>query len=195
MRADSEGEVAGVVLAAGLARRFGGGKMLADIHGKPMLQHVLDLARGVEFAPVVVVLGEAADEIATKLGWRDETRVVNPNPAAGMAGSVRIGLGSLEETAAERAVILLGDQPFVTPTQLATLLAADGPIVVPRYAGVSGNPVVIRRDAWPLAASLKGDRGMSQLFGEHSELVCYVDVPGTNPDIDTPADLEGISRA
>ncbi|MEO8208036.1 MAG: NTP transferase domain-containing protein, partial [Chloroflexota bacterium] len=31
-----------IILAAGRARRFGGGKLLATVDGSPLLQHVLD---------------------------------------------------------------------------------------------------------------------------------------------------------
>ena len=38
------GRVVAVVLAAGEGSRFGGGKLLASIEGRPVLQHVLDRA-------------------------------------------------------------------------------------------------------------------------------------------------------
>jgi CTP:molybdopterin cytidylyltransferase MocA len=63
------------------------------------------------------------------------------------------------------------------------------PIVVPRYGGVPGNPVLLERAAWPLATELIGDTGMSQLFRSRPDLVRYVDVPGENPDVDTAGDL------
>ena len=50
-----------LVLAAGAGRRFGGPKQLALLDGKPLLQHVLELAA--PYNPLVV-LGARADEIA-----------------------------------------------------------------------------------------------------------------------------------
>lgn len=183
---------AGLVLAAGSGSRFGGRKLLALIDGKPMLQHVLDLCADVSLSPVAVVLGGDADELEAACTWRSEIRARNPAPRGGLSRSVRIGLAALEQSEADRVVMLLGDQPFLTVGQLNAVLTEPAPIVVPRYAGVPGNPVVLNQIVWPLAASLVGDRGFSQLLAAHPDLVRYVDVPGTNPDIDYRDDLSRV---
>ena len=185
---------AGVILAAGLATRFGGRKLLAPIDGRPMLQHVLDLAAAAPLDHVVVVLGADVAAIEAACTWRDERRVINPKPARGLAGSVRLGLRALEDTDAGRAVVMLGDQPFLRLDQLSLILGAHGDVVVPRYAGVLGNPVVLDRSVWALAASLQGDRGFAQLLAGRPELVRYVEVRGANPDIDTVAELRARTR-
>ncbi len=183
---------AAVILAAGLASRFGGGKMLAEVNGVPMLQHVLDLCAVAELRPVIVVLGNDADQIEEAVAWRGETRVRNPDPSRGISSSVAVGLGELRDDV-DRALVLLGDQPLLTLETVRVITAARThpakPIVVPRYEGVPGNPVLLERQAWPLANALDGDRGMSQLFTTHPELVRYVDVDTASADIDTPDDL------
>ncbi len=190
--------VAGIVLAAGRGARFGGAKLLASLAGRPLLEHVLLTAREARLRPIVVVLGWDAERLEREIAWRDEVRVRNADPGAGISGSVRLGLAALEEAApgCERAVVLLGDQPRLRADQLRVLLdqPADAarPIVVPRYADGPGNPVVLERPAWRLAATLHGDRGMAQLFAERPALVRYVEVPGTNPDVDTPEDLAAL---
>ncbi len=189
--------IAGIVLAAGAGSRFGGGKLLAELNGTPILQYVLNLAAVARLDPVVVVLGTDAEAIVTRLWWRDEVRLINPDPAAGISSSVQMGLASLALTDAERAVVLLGDQPRLSETQLTQILAAPPdaarPIVVPRYQGQLGNPVLLERAAWPLANQLEGDTGMVQLFRSRPELVRYVDVEGANPDVDTAADLAALN--
>ena len=192
---------AAVVLAAGLGTRFGGGKLLAPLDGRPVLQHVLDTAAEAGLEPVMVVLGRDAESIEAAIAWRAERRVRNPWPERGLAGSVVLGLAeAVRDPAADRAVVLLGDQPRVQRAQIAALVAQprddDRPFVVPRYAdGQSGNPVLVERSAWPLAEGLTGDRGLSALFAARPELVRHVDLGGTNPDVDTPADLAALSRA
>lgn len=171
--------------------RFGGNKLLAELEGRPLLQHVLDLAASLPVEPVVVVLGRDADELRAACRWRTEMIVVNPRPGDGLASSVRRGLAELELTRADRALMLLGDQPWLRVAQVEPLLAAVSarPLTVPRYQGIPGAPVLLTRSAWPLAATLRGDRGFSQIFVSHPDLVTYVDVPGKNRDVDTLSDL------
>jgi len=186
---------AGLILAAGLGTRFGGRKLLAPIYGKPMLQHVLDVAAQADLEPVVVVLGTDADELLSACTWRKEARVINAEPSAGIARSVQLGLAELALSDAIRVAVLLGDQPFLSKDQLLTIMRAPGSFVVPRFEGRPGNPVVLDRAQWPKAVALEGDRGFSQLFALMPDLITYVDVPGANPDIDSVADLAAISRA
>src|SRR5688500_15927387 len=183
------GVAAALVLGAGAGKRFGGQKLLAELHGTSIRQHVLYLAAAAGLDPVVVVLGTDADTLVARMSWRDEVRLINPAPGEGLSSSVRLGLAALAASDAHRAVVLLGDQPRMGVAQLRTILAAPAdearPIVVPRYSGVPGNPVLLERAAWPLAARLQGDLGMAQLFAANLGLLRYVDVDGANPDVDT----------
>jgi len=130
--------------------------------------------------------------------WRGETRLRNEDPGRGLSSSVRLGLDALSDAA--RVLVLLGDQPYLTLENVSVITSAphdaSTPIVVPRHPdGRPGNPVLLEREAFAMAASLEGDRGMSQLFRDHPGLVRYVDVEGSNPDIDRAEDLANLSRA
>ena len=191
---------AAIVLAAGAGLRFGGGKLLAELSGRPLLAHVLDAAHSAGLEEIVVVVGPVAaelDAIALTAGAR---LVVNPAPEQGLSSSVRVGLAALAPAAddtLDAALILLGDQPRTSRAAIRALLGAEVPeghsIVIPRYAGGGGaNPVLLLRAAWPLAAGLDGDRGFGPLIRSRPELVVEVELPGDNPDVDTPTDLARI---
>jgi CTP:molybdopterin cytidylyltransferase MocA/SAM-dependent methyltransferase len=183
----------GLVLAAGAGSRFGGGKLLATIGGRPVLQHVLDALAEAGVGEVVVVLGQDADTIEAAIGWRDERRVVNADPARGLASSLQVGFEAIGDDAGA-VLVALGDQPLVSAEVIHTLLDAPPkrgrPIVVPVYEDERGrNPVLLRRPAFGLVAEAAGDRGLGPVLEAHPELVVELPVSGTNPDIDTPADL------
>jgi molybdenum cofactor cytidylyltransferase len=205
-RAPGDQRVGAIVLAAGEGRRFGGHKLLAPLHGQPLLQHVLDvLATRPAIAPVIVVLGGDADALARTMTWRGEQRIVNPDPARGISSSLRAGLLaiSVAERGLDGVLILLGDQPLVQPTTLDALVgAAPGAaatgrvVVVPRYAdpGFGRNPVLLLKSGWAFADGAGGDQGLGPLIGRRPELVLEVPVAGANPDIDTPSDLHDLER-
>ena len=191
--------VVAVVLAAGSASRFGSPKALALLDGRPLLQHVLDTLDAAGMRDVIVVLGAAADDVEAAIRWRSERRVRNPDPGRGLASSLQEGLAALQPDAAA-ALIVLGDQPRVRAEVIHAVTRAwregSRPIVVPRYArGGSLNPVLLARSTWPLAAGLHGDRGMGPIIGASPDLVTDVAVPGDNPDVDTPDDLDRLAGA
>lgn len=189
--------VGAVILAAGASSRFGGQKLLAPLLGKPVLQHVLDTVTALGLGDTVVVLGEAGDELDAALGWRGERRIRNPDPGAGLSSSLRLGLGALGADL-DAALVLLGDQPLVRIDVIEALCSAwdaqGATVVVPRYAGGGGaNPVLVGRAAWPLAAQATGDRGLGPLLAARRDLVREIRVAGSNPDVDTRADLAALT--
>jgi molybdenum cofactor cytidylyltransferase len=190
--------VAAVVLAAGSSSRFGSPKALAELEGKPILEHVLDAVREAGIDEIVVVLGHAGDEIQQGIEWLDERLVRNPDPRE-LSSSLQIGLDAVAESdpPVQAAVLVLGDQPRTRPSVIRALIAAtrtsDLPIVVPRYAeGGGANPILLRREAFDLADEATGDRGLGPILDVRPELVVEVPVAGSNPDIDTPADLAAL---
>ncbi|HET9520348.1 MAG TPA: NTP transferase domain-containing protein [Candidatus Limnocylindrales bacterium] len=187
--------VAAIVLAAGAATRFGSPKALAMLDGRPLLEHVLDAIRTAGIEEVVVVLGHAADEIEERVDWLSERRVRNPDPRH-LSSSLQVGLAAvLELERPVRAVVIaLGDQPRTRPEVIHALMTAsreaEEPIVIPRYAdGGGANPVLVKREAFEVIDEATGDRGLGPLLAGDPDLVHEVPVAGSNPDVDTPADL------
>ena len=193
--------VVAIVLAAGAATRFGSVKQLAPLDDRPLLQHPLDALATAGIDDVVVVLGAEAAAIEGAIAWRTERRRVNPRPEDGLASSLRVGLdAAAEDPGADAALVVLGDQPSVRPEVLRAVIDAAGetdrPIVRPRYtADGAPNPVLVRREAWALAAGLDGDRGLGPLIARHPDLVHELAVEGAMPDVDTPADLAALESA
>jgi CTP:molybdopterin cytidylyltransferase MocA len=188
-----------VVLAAGSGTRFGGGKLLAPLRGRPLLQWVLDAARDAELASTVVVLGADAPDLERAVDWHGAGRVVNPRPGDGLASSLRIGFAAAAraEPPLDGAFVLLGDQPRVSARVIRLLADAasePGPdrplVIVPVYDEDTGpNPALVLRPAWPAVETLDGDRGLGPFIASHPNDVRRVRVAGVNPDVDTLEDL------
>jgi molybdenum cofactor cytidylyltransferase len=189
------------VLAAGQSRRFGGEKLLARFRGQPLAAHAFATVAAAREAGTVAratAVIAAGDEGIWSLA-RDAglDLVLNDDPAAGLARSLRLGLDSLAASEASAVLILLADQPLVRLEVLQSLVAAwrasKSAVVRPCYEGdpdVPGHPVLLDRSAWWLRYRLAGDAGLGSLLALVETPAERVTVAGRNPDIDTPADLQ-----
>jgi molybdenum cofactor cytidylyltransferase len=184
-----------VVLAAGEARRFGGGKLAVSLEGRPLLQHVLDglVEAGIP-DPLVVV--PPRTDLDGAISWGAARRVVNPDPTRGLASSLVAGWTAAlaAHPDADAVLVALGDQPRVPAAVVRRLLEAPlepaRPFVAPRWSDGGRNPVRIELAAAPLVEAAVGDRGLGPILTAHPELVRWLEVDGLNPDVDTRSDLE-----
>ncbi len=198
-----ENRLAAVVLAAGAGSRFGGGKLLAPLDGRPILAHVLEALPSVDLVDTVVVVGHGAAEIEQGIAWAGERRVLNPDPDAGLASSLKVGFAALEAATGgslDGVFVVLGDQPLVDRAVFRALAAAvvgaGTEFVVPRYLGGGGaNPVLVLRSGFDRIAEAHGDRGLGPLLAAEPGRVAEVELGGSNPDVDTPADLAELAWA
>jgi CTP:molybdopterin cytidylyltransferase MocA len=188
----NDGRVAGIVLAAGESRRFGGAKQLAVHEGRTLLEHVLLRADEAALDPIVAVvpvwLSRPASMDAFRLRW-----VRNPHPGRGMSHSLQLGLGAVPADCGA-ALILLGDQPTVALDTIRAVLAARGerPIIVARGGGVDAPPVLLERSQFGRVAEASGDTGLRDVLRARPELICAVEVGRHAPDIDTHDDLAAL---
>lgn len=189
------GMVAAVVLAAGAGRRFGGPKQLAPFRGRPLLEHALDAASAAPVDDVVVVLGAHAPEILAAVALSRARPVLCEGWQHGQAAALRAGL--LATGAADAVVVLLGDQPLVSPRAVERLIARrDGsaPALRATYAGVAGHPVLIERPLFAQLLELRGDRGARDVLARVDCRSVACDGLGCAADVDTPAALERLAR-
>ena len=190
-RATGELPVAGIILAAGQSRRLGRPKQLLQLDSRPILEIVLDNARRSSLERVVLVLGSEADRIAAAIGDHGQQIVFNPDFADGQSTSLRHGIGAIGESAAG-AIVLLGDQPQVTPEIINRLIAAFresvADIVQPVYSGTPGNPVVFRRTVFPELLGITGDRGARDVIQQKRDAVLRVPIPGLPVQLEVDTD-------
>ena len=189
-----------VLLAAGQGRRFvvdadvtaadhgqpraASHKLLADLRGKAVYQWALEAVLAAEPEHIVVITGAAALDLPPGV-----IEVHNAHWADGQATSLQHGLRAAAELGAERVVVGLADQPFVTPDSWRAVAATDAPIAVATYGGSRGNPVGLHRSVWELLPT-DGDQGARSLITQRPELVREVACNGSPADIDTMEDLQ-----
>ncbi len=173
------------VLAAGLGTRFGGGKLDADLAGKPLGQWALDAAADARLAPGLLVTGPQPPAFALASGWQ---LLSNPHPEAGLGGSVALAAAA---AMAERRdlLLLLADMPLVTPEFITRLAAQTGAAATRQADGSAGVPALLPLALLPKAAALEGARGAAQMLREIAGLVLLDPPAEMLHDVDRPQDL------
>jgi molybdenum cofactor cytidylyltransferase len=156
--------VGAIVLAAGAGRRFAGGvKQLAEVDGRPLVEHAALAVAG--FSPRVVVLGHAAEEIRAIVDLHGAEPVLCPEWDDGQSASLRCGIAALGDV--DAAVVVLADMPGITPAAVDAVVAGwDGIAAAVRatYAGEPGHPVLLARGLLDRAGELSGDVGFRGLL-------------------------------
>ena len=191
--------ISGLVLAAGGSTRLGTPKQLLELAGKPLLQHVIESCAAAELDEVVVVLGHEAAEISRALRWpRGARTVLNPEYRRGQSSSLAVGLASVD-VRSEAVVILLGDQPGVSPWLIRRALEAwrgsGAPVLRCYFGEVPGHPVVAARAAWPQLAQATGDEGARSVLDRGPLRVAELHLAGPAPiDVDTWEDYRRLGE-
>ena len=200
-RAESDPpQIGGVILAAGEARRFGAQKLLAPLHDRPILQHVIDAANASCLEDVVLVVGANPEALLAGLDLGRARAIRNPDPARGLASSLHAGLIALDERL-HGALVLLGDVPGVTTALIDELVARGretrASAVVSVWRGRRSPPAVLHKRLWPAAFALHGDIGMRDVLAGRDD-VSEVEVTpalGALDDVDTREDHDHLARS
>ena len=183
--------IAGLVLAAGAGTRFGARpKLLADLRGRPLLEHAVGAQCEVpELERIVVVLGAFAVEVRSSVDFGRAEIVVCEDWEDGQAASLRCGLRAL--AGADKVLITLGDEPLISPAVIRRFLDQPGGARA-TYNGRPGHPVVLGQAQMAAALELTGDQGARAVLGDGPKIECGDLSSGV--DVDTEADLDAILR-
>lgn len=188
--------IVGLLLAAGGARRFGSQKLVATLDDVPLVRHAAQ-ALAQETDELIVVVGSESAAVTRALDGIDARIVENAEWERGLSTSIRSGLRAVKQDTTA-IVVALGDEPRVDGAVSRALIAAwresGRPIVVARYAGEIGHPILFDTSIFPELMALDGDRGARGVIQRSPDRVAYVDMTTAPPlDVDEPNDLRRLA--
>ena len=178
-----------VIMASGLGKRFGGNKLMADFHGKPMIQRALDATDGLVAKRVVVTRHEQVAALC-----REQRVDVILHDLPNRNDTVRLGLEALGDL--DACMFLHGDQPLLRRETVAMLLESrkENPdsMIRPVYEDTEGSPVLFPSWAFPELLDLPEGKGGGAVIKNHPHAVHRVSIadPFELADADTPEMLE-----
>ena len=187
-----------LVLAAGSASRFGSVKQLEVFAGRTLAERAVRLAEQCSGSRSILVAGHEWPAVVAACAPLSGFVAINDRYEDGIASSVVAGVRAVQHVAGA-VIVLLADQPLVTPAHLAALVAAwsgaETEIVASSYAGTTGVPALFARGAFDRLLALRGDQGARALFDDARFEVRTVAFADAAVDIDTPADLSALQRS
>ncbi len=185
------GSTAYIVLAAGSGRRFGGGKLDAELSGKAVGRWTTDAVERTGAIDRFIVVGNDRPAFVADLkGWNI---VINTRADAGIGTSLGAAIAAARDY--DRVVIALADMPFVTAEYLKALADREGAVFTRHPDGRAGVPAAFPNALFPELLSLPDDQGAAAIA---KRVAAEILEPGNRSaltDIDTPADLADCNAA
>lgn len=185
-------DVACVVLASGKSERFGVlDKLEANLCGKAVLDHVLEMVQSIGFGGLFVVTQDRSSPYFTT--------IKNHNLEAGQGHALRLGLGAAQNAGWDCIAVVLGDMPLITAFHIEKMLKKLGrnDAVVSILGDIKMPPALFRRSAVSLILEGNSTTGARTIFSQLNSIAAPIHELEAL-DVDTPEDLirvEGIMKA
>ena len=185
--------IVAVVLSAGESSRMGRSKALLPIDGQTFIEKIVGALKKSSVAKVMVVLGHNADEMIQRIEHLPVEILVNPDYKLGQLSSLQVAVRRLErEPDCDGMLVHLVDHPYVNTELVQTMIKryedTGKLIVVPRYNGKRGHPVIFSRKLFSELLAAPVDQGAKAVVNAHRDDTLEIDTEaeGVTVDIDTP---------
>jgi molybdenum cofactor cytidylyltransferase len=168
--------LAAVILSGGASRRMGSPKALLPYHGRPFLEHLLEVTSHAKIGTRRVVLGAHAELIADTVRLAATEVVVNEDWEKGQLSSIQAGIRSLPP-GTDGIILCLIDHPLISARLVDQLIgrfyrdphAARPVIVLPVYQGKRGHPVIFSARVYQELLAAPLDQGARSVVWAHEK--------------------------
>ena len=185
--------IAAVVLSAGESSRMGRPKALLPIQGQTFLERIVAALTEAGLRQIFVVLGHNAESMAGEIAHLPVNLLVNPDYCKGQLSSLQVAVRQLLADEDCRGMLVhLVDHPYIDADLVNLLLqrfqTSGKLIVLPRFHGKRGHPVIFARSLFEELLRAPLDEGAKAVVNAHRAETLEVDTAdeGITVDIDTP---------
>jgi CTP:molybdopterin cytidylyltransferase MocA len=188
-------KITAIVLAAGKSSRMGTNKLLLELDGKTVLDHILNNLR---YYDTIVVTGHRPEDIKPIIERHGARAVHNPDYEKGMTTSFQAGLKALNPEVNTVYMVLsdtFGFKYELLDKMEEKMASTTALLVSPVYAGKRGHPVLVAYELFDEFLALGDDETMKDVVVRHEHEHEYVEGDiWTRIDLDTPEDYEKVKR-
>jgi molybdenum cofactor cytidylyltransferase len=185
--------ISAVILSAGESSRMGRPKALLPIDGQTFIERIVASLKLGGIERIVVVLGFNAEELRRQTDHLAVDVLINPDYQRGQLSSLQVAVRHLQtDTKCHGMMVHLVDHPYIDPQLVQLMLRrfdeSKPLIVVPRYRGKRGHPVIFSRALFAELLDAPLDQGAKAVVNAHLGETLEIDTEneGITLDIDTP---------
>ena len=188
--------IVAVILSAGESSRMGRPKALLPIDGVRFVEKIVAALKSTDVGNIIVVLGHHAEEMRQKIGDLPVTILVNHDYKQGQLSSLQVAIRHLESSSegspVDGILVHLVDHPYISATLVDLMIdrfyETKKLIVVPRFQGRRGHPVIFARALFLELLAAGTDQGAKPVVHAHRDDTLEIDTDdeGVLIDIDTP---------
>jgi molybdenum cofactor cytidylyltransferase len=192
--------IVAVILSAGESSRMGRPKALLPIDGMRFIEKIVTSLQATRVGEIIAVLGHNSEEMRQKIGDLPIKIVINPDYKQGQLSSLVAAIRSIQSSKNSQPIdgmlVHLVDHPYIN-AQLVDIMIerfyeTRKLIVVPRYRGRRGHPVIFSNALFAELLAAPVDRGAKTVVHAHSDDTLEIDTEdeGVTVDIDTPDEYQ-----
>ena len=182
-----------VVLSAGESSRMGRPKALLPIDGQTFIERIVAALKQSGIERIIVVLGFNAEEMRREIEHLPVEIVVNQDYQQGQLSSLQVALRRLNsEKDCDAILVHLVDHPYLSAAVVNRMIdryrESKNCIVIPKYRGKRGHPVLFDRSLFSELLAAPIDQGAKAVVNAHRDQTLEIDTEdiGVTLDIDTP---------
>ena len=192
-------KIAVIILAAGGSTRMGKPKQLLAVHTTTLLGITIKNALLCEAEKVFCVLGSEFKKVKGSLKNFDIEIIRNASYKNGLSTSIHEGIKHIDRKFYDAALIMLGDQPSISPQYLNDLINTfknhKNKVVASNYNNTLGVPAIFPKHTFNKLQELKGDKGAKAFLNSNTTTIISIDTITELLDIDTEEDYNNYLKS
>src|SRR5688572_1741633 len=185
--------ISAVILSAGESSRMGRPKALLPIDGETFIERIVSALKRAQLGKIIVVTGHNAEEMRRQIDHLPVEILVNREYKLGQLSSLHVAIRQvLSDQDCDAILVHLVDHPYIDATlvnrMIESFYASGKLIVVPRYRGKRGHPVLLSSKLFSELLNAPIEQGAKAVVNAHSADTLEIDAAdeGVTIDIDTP---------